>query len=155
PAYGQPPQSAPFYGAPPSAPGGYEPYGGATGYQVTPPAPPKSSKTSLFVAIGVIVILLIAGVIGYVVFLAPAAKERNAHVKPPTTIGDLQKSTDSQKVAAAQAILDDVKQQTPDIKESVAASYEDSKYPDKPVLLVAATRDISDPDAVLDDDFKD
>jgi hypothetical protein len=153
PGYGQPPQSAPPYGAP-SAPGGYEPYGAGTSYSPTPPAPQKSSKTSLFIAIGVVVVLLIAGAIGYVVFLAPTAAERNAHVSTPDTIGTLKKSTDPDKITLAQSILNDVKSGSEDVKESVAAYYDDTQNPDEPVFIVAATGDISDPSQGLDDFFK-
>jgi hypothetical protein len=153
PGYGPPPQSGPTYGAP-SAPGGYEPYGGATGYQVSPPQPRKS-RTALRVAIGLIVVLLIAGGIGYEAFLSPAAKERNAHVSAPATIGTLTKSAEADKVALAESILNDVKKDSTDLKESVAAYYDDTNNPDQPVFLVAATGDIGDPDAELDSNFKD
>src|SRR5262249_40346548 len=54
-----------------------------------------------------------------------------------------------------QSILNDIKKDSPDIKESVAAYYDDTQNPDQPVFLVAATGDIGDPDAELDSDFKD
>jgi hypothetical protein len=161
--YGQPPQQgAPSpYGAAPSpygapTPGGTEPYGQPGGFGYTP-EPPKKSRTSLWIAIGVVVVLLIGGGVAAYKLLAPAAKERNAHVSAPQKIGPLVQSTDPDKVKLAQSILDGIKADnapdSPKIKESLAVYYDDSEHPDEPVFVIAATADIDNPDAALTDTF--
>jgi hypothetical protein len=117
--------------------------------------PPKKSRTALWIAIAVVLVIVLGG--GFALYkfvLGPTSAERNAHVAAPAKIGPLVKSTDPDKVKTANSILDGIKSDVDGIKESIAVYYEDPDHPDQPVFVIAATADLSNPDAELDSTFK-
>ncbi len=167
--YGPPPQQS-GYGNPPAPatygqpqPGGYgappPPYGagpGGPGYGEAPPPPPKKSRTSLWVAIGVILLLVIGGGIVLYTTLKPSKEtqaERTAHLSAPAKIGTLALQSDSSGAADTENSFKDELDAT--AKDSVSGIYSDPADPTKIVLLVAATADLDNPSKQLDSIFAD
>jgi hypothetical protein len=119
------------------------------GYQPVPAvAPRKRRPTALWVAIGVVLLLVVGGGVFVVRYLLPIENERHAHVTTPDTIGELTRSTDPQDLATAATLKGDL---PPAAEGAVAAVYNDSVSPTRGVAVVAATGAIDDPARVADE----
>jgi hypothetical protein len=131
---------------------GYPPQGGP-GYTGVPTSPRKKSHTSLWVAIAVVVVIVAAGGFAVARYVLPGVQERNAHVSVPHKIGSLVQSTDPNDVAAASRLEAEFRSDVPEAKDLVAAVYKDPSDASKPVIMMAATGNNSDPEGTLDAAF--
>jgi hypothetical protein len=154
PTYGQPttygtpqqPYGAPQppYGAPDSAPPGAFP----------PPPPKRRVGRTLGIIGGVLAAVLLLCCGGAYLFGGrDIINEGNASLVTPETVAGLKKSTNPELQPLANELSSDLKKDS-DLKDTVAAFYEDPKDQRKLVMLVGGTKLMLRPDSELDDLFR-
>ncbi len=103
---------------------------------------PKKSRKRLWLTLGIIGVLLTAGVITAVMVLSP--ERRTTLITPPTVAG-LTLDTDPENLAELDEMKADLLRETAHAKEVVAAYYNDPGDETKYALLLGLTGDIPDP----------
>ncbi len=103
---------------------------------------PKKSRKRIWLTLGIIGVLLTAGVITAVMVLSP--ERRTTLITPPTVAG-LTLDTDPENLAQLDQMKADLLRETAHANEVVAAYYNDPGDETKYALLLGLTGDIPDP----------
>jgi hypothetical protein len=156
PAYGPPAQPGydPNFGPPPAygAPPGYPGAPGMPG--LAPPPPPKKKRTGLKVTLGIVAaVIVVCGIascaIGY-----PILSQQGATVSAPQELpGNLVKDADDEMQSTIDGLEKQLKSDL-NADQVAAAFYKDTQDDTRPVLLVAATTLILQPEKELNSAFK-
>ncbi|GAA1757382.1 hypothetical protein [Luedemannella helvata] len=142
--------------APAAAPPGSVPPG-AVGTWGDYPPPPRKSRRTLWIVLGIVAVLLIGAGTAAAVWLVPAItgalEEQDATLRTPDTVAGLTKSTDATRQSTAEELKRQLEAEIPSSTSSMAAFYEDPADAKKVVMVYGVTAKISSPTKELDEAF--